>query len=107
MLKKCTVTIILHIEFKKSCFTASSRKFLQVQLFDLPYSINKFLHGPRACKDVSQLKFCDVKTLDSPVKYAEIMSSKDETVMKALGAYIVDCLKLRMHILRKPGGNSD
>ena len=31
--------------------------------------------------------------------------SKDETVMKALGAYIVDCLKLRMHILREPGGN--
>ena len=52
-------------------------------------------------------KFCDVKTLDSPVKYAEIMSSKDETVMKALGAYIVDCLKLRMHILREPGGNSN
>ena len=48
-------------------------------------------------------KSCDVKTLDSPVKYAEIMSSKDETVMKALGAYIVDCLKLRMHILREPG----
>ena len=35
-------------------------------------------------------KFCDVKTLDSPVKYAEIMSSKHETVMKALGPYIVD-----------------
>ena len=51
-------------------------------------------------------KFCDVKTLDSPVKYAEIMSSKDETVMKALGAYIVDCLKLRMQMLREPGGNS-
>ena len=52
-------------------------------------------------------KFCDVKTLDSPVKYDEIMSSKDETVMKALGAYIADCLKLRMHILREAGGNSD
>ena len=36
-----------------------------------------------------------------------IMSSKDETVMKSLGAYIADCLKLRMHFLREPGGNSD
>ena len=52
-------------------------------------------------------KFCDVKTLDSPVKYAEIMSSKDETVMKALGTYIADCLKLRIHILHEPGNNSD
>ena len=52
-------------------------------------------------------KLCDVKTLDSPVEYAEIMSSKDDTIMKALGTYIADCLKLRMHILREPGGNSD
>ena len=52
-------------------------------------------------------KFCDVKSVDSPVKYAEIMSSKDETVMKALGAYIVDCLILRIQILREPGDNND
>ena len=70
------------------------------------------LHSTSYCERRETLfnqieKFCDVKTLDSPVKHAEIMSSKDETVMKALGAYIVDCLKLRMHILRAPGGNSD
>ena len=51
--------------------------------------------------------YCDVKTLDSLVKYAEIMSSKGETVIKALGAYIIDCLKLRMHIICEPGGEGD
>ena len=51
--------------------------------------------------------YCEIKHVDSSVKYATIMSSKDEIVMKALGTYIVNCFKLRNHILREPGGNSD
>ena len=49
----------------------------------------------------------NIKTADSSVKYAAIMSSKAEIVMKALGAYVVDCFQLRMYILHQPGGNND
>ena len=48
-------------------------------------------------------KNCDVKTVDSSIKYAAIMSSKDEIVTKALGGYFVDCFKLRMHMSNHNG----
>ena len=39
-------------------------------------------------------KYCVITAADIDVRYKAIMSSKNEIVMKALGAYVVGCFKI-------------